>query len=223
MEAFIEPVGWMTFEATPSIPIGPRLEDYEEIIVDSEINVDTNDNITYIDETFEESLILSDEGFTGGDYEKNEDILSGPPIFSFSQIILIILSILFLIIPIRFLVNFFRYKYRERQADKLSNDKKTIYLYKEILRLMGLLGHGQISGETHFEYANRVAYKLFRHDEKGIIEITEIFVRSKYGNQDILDKDLMDLVIYRESLEKNLKNHLGRMGYYYQKYVKIKR
>lgn len=223
VEAFIEPVGWMTFEATPSIPIESRLEDYEARVNDSEVGLDIdNDTSAIIDENIEDSTMLSDEGFLGGDYEMDEDISNNSPWISLSNIILYLLGILFLIIPIRFIVSFFKYKYQERQVEKMSNENKIIYLYKEILKLMDSLGHRQISGETHFEYASRVAYKLFQYDEKGIIEITEIFVRSKYSGLDTLDEDILDLVIYKESLENKLKNHLGKVNYYYQKYIKIK-
>ena len=223
VEAFIEPVGWMTFEATPGVPLESRLEDYELIINDQEIDVDVNnDTSTIKDENIEGPTISSDEGFLGGDYEMDEYITKNSPLLSLSKIILLIFGISFSIIPIRLFINLFKYKYQELEVTKMTNENKVLFIYQEILNLMNSLGHGQIQGETHFEYANRVAYKLFKYDEKGIIEITEIFVRSKYSNSDTLNEDVLDLIIYRQNLERKLKNHLGKIKYFYIKYIKIK-
>ena len=66
-----------------------------------------------------------------------------------------------------------------------SNDKRIIYLYNEIVELTKHLGYSKEPGETHYEFADRVARNLYFPyftKEKGIKEITEIFVKTKYGN-----------------------------------------
>jgi hypothetical protein len=97
--------------------------------------------------------------------------------------------------------------------NSLSNKKKFIYLYKQILFLTELLGYPQHPGETHYEYSKRVAYKFYNHDSKGIKEITDIFVKSKYSSYVTTNGDIDEILTYRKILNHRLKNHLGILKY----------
>lgn len=222
VEAFIEPVGWMTFEATPSFSLESRLEDYDETIVNSDtIEVINDDNNIDLEESIDESIILGDGEFIDGEYEGQNSLSGDYSVGSFMRAIFNILKILIFIILIIILINIFKYEHQKRQVQKFSNKNKVLYLYEDILNLMNLLGYPQVAGETHFEYSNRIAYNFFKFEEKGIIEITKIFVRSKYSNEITSDKDVIELDLYRNSLENNLKIHLGTIIYYFTKYIKI--
>lgn len=222
VEAFIEPVGWMSFEPTPAYPIQHELDDY--------IVNETNEKI-YLGESnwnrersridFEDDI--DEGGYNGIDDEKSSNYYNPNKSMSIKlpKIVLdMLVTILISIIPIRFLIGLSMHKYEETKAKKLSNNKRIIYLYKRIIKIMEFLGCPQQYGETHYEYANRVAYKFYIHNEKGIKEITEIFVKSKYGNLTTSDDDVLILESYRETLEKRLRNHYGPIAYYYRKYVK---
>ena len=223
VEAFIEPVGWMTFEATPAFPLEPRLENYEAIGEDLETTPENNlvDNQSP-DKIIEEPERYREEDFLDGEVGSYENLPDEPDLVKSNITIEDILKILLLIIVFRVITSFFIYKYKEFKVNRLPNDEKLIHYYADIISILKTLGYPQESGETHFEYAKRVAHKFSRFQEKGFIEITEIFVENKYGNTPTLDRDILDLEVYRKSLDNNLKNKLGRINYYYQKYIKVK-
>ena len=220
VEVYIEPVGWMTFEPTPAYAVESRLENYEpdpEEIIDP---VDASDNINPIDD-FDAPKFIKEEDILDSGYSPDienpyEEIQTDLT----RNVVIIIISILLLIIPVRFLIGFIKYKYNEAKAKKLPNNNRIIYLYKQILLLTKLLHYPQKYGETHYEYASRVAYKFYEHNKKGIKEITEIFVMSKYSNYISTDQDVLELENFRETLDRRLENHLGHRAYYYRKYVK---
>ena len=131
----------------------------------------------------------------------------------------IIISIL-LILPVRFLIGFLHYRYGEYKAKKLPNNERVIYLYNEILKIMESFGYPQQYGETHYEYANRIANKFYYQDEKGIKEITDVFVKNKYSNIPTSGEDVLELEKYRNIIEKHLRSYWGIRTYYYRKYIK---
>lgn len=222
VEAFIEPVGWMAFEPTPAYSIQPRLENYSPHVLNEDTYLsETGENSRSLERSIEGHMIEGDFDFVSSkknpNYKKTyKDILVDLQ----KNIADIFIIILILIIPVRFLIGFLRYRWQEAQAKKLSNNERIIYLYKQILKLTELLGYPQQYGETHYEYANRVAYKFYIHNEKGIKEITDIFVKSKYSNSPASDEDVLELEMYRNTLKKRLRNHYGPIVYYYRKYVR---
>lgn len=115
VEAFIEPVGWMTFEATPSFSL--------------------------------KSIILGDGEFIDGEYEGQNSLSGDYSVGSFMRSIFNILKILIFIILIIILINIFKYEHQKRQVEKFSNKNKVLYLYKDILNLMKLLGYPQVPGK----------------------------------------------------------------------------
>ncbi len=222
VEAFIEPVGWMTFEPTPAYSIEPRLENYElNRVNEYRESEDFRTNNRNPRETIDDQVISSEQEVIGNKWTlDNTQVYVNAPSNLPRSTIIIILSVLLLIFPIQFLIGFFQYKYQDSKSKKLSNEKRVIYLYKQIFKLMESTGYPQKYGETHYEYANRVAYKFYSYEEIGIKEITDIFVKSKYSNIPTTEEDLLKLEIYRETLEKRVKNNLGKITYYYRKYLK---
>lgn len=218
VEAFIEPVGWMRFEPTPAYSIESRLENYKASPSDGEINPnESNENSGDSIRDINDLIIEDDQNLISG--QKNQIPLVIENAISKSSIDIFIFALL-LMIPIKFLIGFTIYKYKEFQIRKLSNNIRVIYLYKDIILLLKFLGYPQEYGETHFEYANRVSYKFNFSDEQGIREITEIFVRSKYSNYLSSNKDILKLKEYKTILEGRLRNRFGRYKYYYLMYIK---
>ncbi|SCG82193.1 transglutaminase domain protein [Proteiniborus sp. DW1] len=222
VEAFIEPVGWMTFEPTPVYPIQPRLENYRPSEVRSEAVLDDQILPDRVPRDSARDIIIDDN--FGFENEENGPLFDrsyeDEPIISRRIITDILLILLLLIIPVRFIIGFSKHICQEMRANKLSNNNKIIYLYKQITKLMELLGYPQEYGETHYEYANRIAYKFYIHNVKGIQEITDIFVRSKYSTSPASDEEVLDLKLYRKTLEKRLRSYWNPIIYYYRKYVK---
>lgn len=222
VEAFIEPVGWMNFEPTPAYPIELRLEDYKPIVEENNSNQAVDNGSSEFPRNNNDGLEIElDDDLFPDDWVPDIGIPQENVSDGFSRnIIIVIAGILLSIIPVRFILGLLQYKYHEFKAKKLPVNERIIYLYKQIHRIIELLGYPQQSGETHYEYARRISYKFWNDGEKGIQEITEIFVRSKYSNIVATNDDILNLKNYKESLEGRLKEHLGRRGYYYNKYVK---
>lgn len=221
VEAFIEPVGWMTFEPTPVYPIQSRLEDYQLSILDEGLNPnEANENSMDQVNDLDGIMIDMDQNIPGGRRNENqEEFFEDIPRDISKYVLIIFIGILLFIIPFRFLIGFFKYRNEEIQAKKLSNENRVIYLYKQVVKLIGFLGFPQQNGETHYEYAERIAYKFYSYSENGIKEITHIFVKSKYSNESTSDEDVLELEKYKSILEKRLKNYWGFKTYYYRKYV----
>lgn len=219
VEAFIEPVGWMTFEATPEFPIESRLEGYQPVKVSSGSQnndiIDNDRRDKFKEDLFDESYPDIEVGDWDIVVDDNGDITTN----IFNHILIITVGILLSIIPIRVIVGVVLYSYREYKSKKLSNNNRIIYLYNQIAKLIGLLDSPQQNGETHNEYARRVAYKFYDHDKVGIIELTEIFVRSKYSKIPASIEEVFALEEYRNKLEKRAKSQLGRGVYYFNKFV----
>lgn len=219
VEAFIEPVGWMTFEATPAYPIETRLEGYRPAEQIGEIqtgNMIKNDRSKNLKDDLENDIQL-DIGV--GDWNIIMDDNGNFTTDLFNTILIVLVGIILSIIPIRFILGFILYKYREYKSTKLSSNDRIVYLYNQVLKLVALLGFPQQYGETHNEYARRIAYKFYDYDNVGIIEITEIFVRSKYSTMPSSGEEVQNLVEYRMILEKRVRNSLGKRRYYFYKYI----
>ena len=131
---------------------------------------------------------------------------------------IIILGIILSIIFLKFLIGFIKVKLGERKIKKLPNKERLIQEYNEILRLTKSLGYPLKPGETHYEYANRVAYRFSTFGALGIQEITNIFVENKYSERKTKDSDIEKIVEYKGILKKRLKKHLGLGGYLFEKY-----
>lgn len=222
VEAFIEPVGWMTFEPTPAYDIQNRLENYQlplsekDEFLNETIKNNRDPRINTDDPLIDPDQNFVDIGLSPNLNNNLEDESTQLP----KYIGYIFIGLLLLILPMRFLIGFLYYVYQESKSKKWSINKRIIYKYNKIIKTTELLGFPQEYGETHYEYANRIAYKFYSHNEKGINEITEIFVKSKYSDSIAALEDMEDLDRYMASLDKRLRNSLGPIAYYYQKYVK---
>lgn len=210
VEAYIEPVGWLTFEPTSAYP----LDDREPEIVDDEEEDDESEEIDRENQENRESEqeFLADDNMGMDNDAGSPDSQEENTGFS-KATILVILGIIFLILPVRFLIRIIKYHIREYKIGKLANDKKMLILYSKILEIIEKLGLARKSGETHYEFANRVGHKY-----KELKPITKIFVESKYGDTVPKDEDIQKFVDYRKNLEEQLKVYLGKIRYYLRKY-----
>ncbi|HAE43613.1 MAG TPA: hypothetical protein DCG34_11970 [Clostridiales bacterium] len=218
VEAFIEPAGWMTFEPTSSLPAITRRgehpatpggdRDPSDIYSGEKEEREDNDDIK-IDE--------DDINQGGGTPAPNNQ----PTIpFAVTRVILWMLAIIAIgFVPAKFLIGFMAFKGLKKQMNRWTNNRKVIFMYQYITMLMSESGYPPKDGETHYEFANRIAYKFHSHGEKSIKEITAIFVRSKYSLYSTTDQDALDVENFSISMENRLKNDWGVWTFYYRKYV----
>ncbi|NLV89790.1 MAG: transglutaminase domain-containing protein [Tissierellia bacterium] len=220
VEAFIEPVGWMTFEPTPAYPVQERMVDYQAI-EESENDLNLIELPIGSRNDILNEEITDDSRFTRNEGSITNNLPTENTSNSSKNIGSRIIGITLVLIFIRFLRSFVYYKFEAIKYKKLTNNEKIIYLYKQILRLAELFGYPQKYGETHYEYADRVANKFYYHSEKNLKQITHIFVKSKYSPYLSSDEDVNELTDFRQTLNKHLKNYLGLRKYLYRKYIKM--
>ena len=220
VEAFIEPVGWMTFEPTPAYPVESRMVDYQTVEED-ERGLNNDIPSSFIDgEEIIVNGINRDEFILEGEYKNGDNVPSDDMPEERKSFANSLIEILLLIVSARIIFGLLYHKYKDIKYKKLSNDRKTIYLYKQILKLFELFGYPQMHGETHYEYAERVASKFY-YIEKDFRDITHIFVKSKYGLQPISNESIDELETFKKTLNKRLRNSLGLVKYTYRKYIRI--
>jgi|GEM_PF-583395 len=218
VEAFIEPVGWVNFEPTPAFPQPYRQDALLDMDEDQELD---NDFDNGEEDDFDDLGIDADDDVQSGDRgEAREDPEAAIP-FGVTRGGIIGLLVIFIgFMPARFLYGVMQYRRREQQMQTWSPEKKVLCLYAYLLELINKLGQQPRKGETHYEFADRIAYKLYEERKIGIKELTHIFVRSKYGDVPVTDEDLQLFQDYRNRLEDRLKNDWGKRRYLYSKYIR---
>lgn len=221
VEAFIEPVGWMTFEATPAFNISPRYENYG--LSDRDI-----DNFRQEDLDIEAEDFKNLQGDSSTENIEDEETLdlyenrSSDETFTYRHSLALILSAVFLFAMSLIGKNILARIKSKNQFKALSNKEKIICLYSDISNLISLLGYPIKSGETHFEYADRINHKFYDLDNVGIKEVTDIFVKSKYSKGPSSSYSVGILMDYRKLLDIRVRVSLGRVKYYYSKYIRGK-
>lgn len=218
VEAFIEPVGWMTFEPTSVYPLvsnvdgnsNSDLEDYYNNV--SDYNIDVGQIIGD-----DENLLIQQENIQ----DIGENTIENDSSLKFRKAAKIVLGVLLLGLFIRIITKVIKMKYHNVKIRKMPNRDKIIYLYNDIMKLIELKGIVRETGETHYEFANRIVHKLpYRDEGIGIVEVTEVFVRNKYGNVVPSDEDMAIINEYMDILKKYIKSSLGMRTYLYKKYFK---
>lgn len=211
VEAFIEPVGWMTFEPTPALPLPLRLEDYSP---DEYGTTDPNSPESFGRDP--DDMGMSDE-LVNEDTEGDLDVTNADfyIIFSLSAAV-----ILLAVLPGQLILGFMRYQRRKRSIESMGPQDKIIHYYDDIVDMLGILGYPSLSGETHSDHAKRIAYKFNDINGSGILKISDAFVKAKYG--DIApDNDMIKTTLeFLHTLEDKARKDLGKPRFLYLKYIK---
>ncbi|WP_409228307.1 transglutaminase TgpA family protein [Gudongella sp. SC589] len=214
VEAFIEPVGWTVFEATPAYSPPARLLDYDPQL-DEDIEADENMGRSRDRESVDgrEENVSNDIGVDSDlDNTGNQD--SSLKTDSFALLALVVIT---LVIVWRFFRGIFFERNKKLSYAGLDNKEKAIYQYYLMTQLIEKLGYAPNPGETHFEYSNRIAHKFHEFGKFGFKQATQLFVKSKYGDYCPSSDEVDTLEIYRKRLDLQLKRHLGPMQYNLEK------
>lgn len=221
VEAFIEPVGWMTFEPTPVYDLGHGTGNYT-VPEGNHGTTPADAQLPFRNPKMDLKELMENEPGISTPYElmeNDKEELSSKNIPR--PIAFTVIGILLAIVPLKFITGLIYSFYLESKSKKLPHTERLIYLYKQILRIADLFGYPQKNGETHYEYADRIAYKFQYQGQLGIKEITDIFVKTKYGGFPVSKKDMEDFHTFRDSIDRHLKITWSRKVYYYRKYVKL--
>ncbi len=211
VEAFIEPVGWMTFEPTPALPLPLRLEDYSP---DEYGTTDPNMPGSFGRDP--DDMGMPGEPITE-DSEGDLDITNADFIFIF---ILSAAVILMAVLPGKLILGLMRYQRRKRSIESMEAQDKIIHYYDDIVDMLGILGYPSLSGETHSDHAKRIAYKFNDINGAGILKISDAFVKAKYGDIEP-DHDMIKTSLeFLHTLEDKARKDLGKPKFLYLKYIK---
>lgn len=215
VEAFIEPVGWMSFEPTAAYDALANIEKEEdEIKADMTENIiPQKDNIPKKPQEETDTPIENDASAADTNANKTKGL--------WKIIVLSSILSLSLFIIIRILWRFSKYHFKEKHLASLPDKEKIIYLYKDILDILVILGFPVQNGETHFDYSNRISYKFVDFKDYKIKDITSIFVKLKYSNIEVENEDVLSFLKYKDELNNRLKDTLGKTNYLYRKYINI--
>ena len=220
VEAFIEPVGWVNFEPTPAFPQPNRQDEAPDLEEEGEGDMDT-DVPEFDQEDFDDLGIDVDDDVQAGDRgDAGQDTDAGVPAGAPRGAVIALALVFIGFMPARFLYGLLIYRRRERRMRSWTAKKKVLCLYAYLLELIRKLGQEPKEGETHYEFADRIAYKLYEERRTGIKELTHIFVRSKYGDAAVSDEEVEAFQEYRSRLEDRLKNDWGKRRYFYSKYIR---
>lgn len=221
VEAFIEPIGWMTLDPTPAYPPIDRTNTSPAI--ETETIERLPEDFDVLDKSLWVNLEIS-RGEINGDLKESKiqnNTSKNRWYKHIKNLPTILMSLILFAMTMRLITRYLKIRIKNARVKKLPNKERVIYLYDEIVRLAGLMGCSQESGETHYEYANRLHYNynLFTA-EKDIREITGIFVRNKYGNFPTTNEDVIELERYKDTIAARIKKHIGIKDYYYGIYFK---
>lgn len=213
VEAFIEPFGWIRLEATPAYPSSPGIIGSTSLTSSPSL-IEENLNSTLPDREvlLEEGKKIENEDSIENTFNsKEEDLVDVDD--NKRDILKFFLIIVLSILPIRFLFVFTKNQYKNYKINSLSDRRKIIYIYDDILKFTEALGHPMEVGETYSEYANRVSFEFYYYNYKGIADITEIFIKTKYGNSPISKEDLETMLNFKKNLKTKTRSSLGFLRY----------
>ena len=211
VEAFIEPVGWMTFEPTPALPIPLRLEGYSSEEPDpSEQHLPGSYGRDPDDLGQPEEPITEDQNITADEATGELYIL----------IALLSVATLLGIIPGQMIYGSIKHKKRKQLISSMDPQRRLVHQYADIIDMLGILGYKYLPGETHTDHAKRIAYKFNDISGASILKISDAFVKAKYGNITPDEEILLSCDEFLDALEEKAKKHLGRLKFLYLKYTK---
>ncbi|NMA87307.1 MAG: hypothetical protein GX968_08290 [Tissierellia bacterium] len=199
VEAFIEPVGWIRFEPTPSYVTMPRIIERPEITGESYEEDMELVNVDNIDELREVERTVVDAEINGKSLDEDMIVEEMEAKGNRRFFVIFLGGILFGLF-VRFMFNLARAEILKRRVEKLPNKERLIYEYNEILKLIENLGYPIHPGETHYEYANRIAYRFSIFGDMGIREITDIFVKNKYSPMETRAEDLETVLEFKKNV-----------------------
>ena len=220
VEAYIEPVGWITLEATPAYTQPARLLDYDpEAGVD--VEADDNQGRSRDPESADGREENTDSGT--GDIPDNGNSDEQSSVWDASSFAFSVLVMITLLLAWKFIKGIYSIRRARLSYDSLDNRQKILQQYHKICLLVEKLGYGINPGETYFEYANRISHKFHDFGKYGFKQATQLFVKSKYGDYFPSPDEVDTMEDYHEKLELQLKRHLGSAPYYLNKIIMLLR
>jgi hypothetical protein len=211
VEVFFEGFGWVRFE--PTSPFNTLLDTQQE---DSQaLPADETYSEDYMKSIMGEAEIVLDQGL-------KEQSIDGRLSFA-KEIVKIIISMIALMIGIILLVVIVRRVIFETSIIEIKHQhakSSVINIYQKILKILRLYHFDMERGETPLEYAKRVDLQ-FTNGSDSFYGITELYIKAKFSKSPMDDQDKEKLLMFYQSMIKDLKKSLNILSFYYYKYIKL--
>lgn len=216
VEAFIEPVGWMSFDPTPYYEFLNTETTIEESIseqIDEYSPNDYKDRVTdNLRKSDRENNIEEGKNITV-DMEESNEVKT-----LFNSTWAIPLSLLVVLI-FRMITIYVKNYLCEKKIRNLNSSEKIEKYYYDIQALLTLLGFPKNDSETYYEYTTRINYKFFKLDDIELKKITDIFIKTKYGYKEVSDEEIELMEKFKTILSIRYKNYEGKLKYFIKKHI----
>lgn len=198
-EAYIEGIGWIAFEPTPSYQEFRYTKWKEE----EGVNKVTPTQISYKDFLSEEEFQEIEE--MGGDMSE----LTQKEINPFGKLIFV--GILIIIINCSVLYVIFKVYYNKRCYKKISGSTRILINMVQILYILEKIGYLPLKEETIFEFFNRIDCKHI--NQETLSDVLNTFIKVRY-HEEVLDESSETLVQeFKEDLLHKTHLELGFVRY----------
>ena len=199
-EAYLEGIGWIPFEATPSY-YGMRFIPWKEKSTQEDIMpsvVPPLYNIEQMEEMMEQVYI------------SNIVISEEKAISKLLISCLIILCSIFIILMVIVLYYcFLKYQYK-KQLDKGDNNKKMYLLFLRILYYLKRRGFTLSKQETILMLAQRVD-ALYQYDEVTFPGVAEVFMRYRYAEHTVTEDELSTVITFHKGIEHKYRENRSKL------------
>lgn len=212
VDAYIEGIGWIPFEPTPSFYSG-RYAKWRDLSVnlDYENSSYNSGDLSQIPSHYEELL----------DQVKNESVVE----VNHKENRQYTVAILFIILCIVLLFGMIVLTYYgvlvrkyERKYQLASNNIKLSMILAEILRYLEWSGYRLSKEETLLTFAERIGDNI-HFNQTNFLQIANLFMKVRYGENNINDKELRLVLEFSNEFRSYLKEKLGKRKMFFDRFV----
>jgi transglutaminase-like putative cysteine protease len=212
IDAYIEGIGWIPFEPTPSFYSGrytkwrdlSKASDYPESGLYS-------DNLSQIPSHYE-GLIdqVNNTAIVDLNHKENRQYTVA--------ILLILLCIVILFGAIIFIYYGLLVRKYERKYQLASNSIKLSMILAEILRYLEKEGYHLTNEETLLNYAERIGDNI-KFNQVDFLQVADLFMKVRYGENDIKEEELRLVLGFCNEFRSYLKEKLGKRKMFFDRFV----
>lgn len=223
VEAYLEPEGWVTLEATPAYE-PPAAAGGNEVTMPHDLfNADDFDEFLMLVERMEQSQGANDNGEEGA--LRNRTTLEIPADERpwYAQGIPLkwwmFLGAVLGGVALRMGQQFRAHRRRFSHLKSIEANEQVIGFYRHLLKLLKILGYPLERGETPYEYARRISRQLYDM-EKAFESITHQYVLAQYSQKSVSQDDVDSIEVYLRYIDRRIRYQVGIPRYLYLKYLR---